>query len=526
MTETHSIGIIRRFISSFVLFALLTNLLAPSIAVAAECVKTGSVCVEGRQTRNINGVSVTKDCWRYTDSYTCSTVVNGQKSCAPLQAKSGCGQTFSNCLERDFNNVCVKFTRDYQCGTDLKLDFANSLPSGITELPSTHQILTSWDDSQCQAGVNNGIRSACSSSSTTCSSGAATKIINGVSVTQPCWEQTVSYNCLGSSQQTCNAATDSACTLSSSTCLNTVSGQCQVSEDKYKCQIKPGSTTPSDSCKDGDFAQVMTGMETAREYSRYYDPNTQTFFNGKASQCGIKLGGNLGGNCCRTAESADKWTDAALTAALTQGLAAAGASAYTFTIVVTESSAALASVASAMGTAGVGTSVASSTATAGVGGAIGANGSFVITVDPVTMGIAVAIYLVMQWLGCDPEEQKVAIKRKAGICHSVGSFCSKKVTGICVEKKEAQCCFVSKLARIINEGGRIQLNKSWGSATAPQCGGFTQDEIGKLDFSKLDLTEFYDDIKAKSIDSAERIQSTQESAAKKAQSGSNQGGSK
>ena len=49
------------------------------------------------------------------------------------------------------------------------------------------------------------------------------------------------------------------------------------------------------------------------------------------------------------------------------------------------------------------------------------------------------------------------------------------------------CNFNSKLARIINEQGRPQLNKGWGSASNPECKGFTPEEFQKLDFSKIDF---------------------------------------
>jgi conjugal transfer mating pair stabilization protein TraN len=38
---------------------------------AAECRKVNTVCAEPGGTRNIGGVDVTRDCWRYEDSYEC-----------------------------------------------------------------------------------------------------------------------------------------------------------------------------------------------------------------------------------------------------------------------------------------------------------------------------------------------------------------------------------------------------------------------------------------------------------------------
>nr|WP_255573934.1 conjugal transfer protein TraN [Erythrobacter sp. SCSIO 43205] len=48
-----------------------------------------------------------------------------------------------------------------------------------------------------------------------------------------------------------------------------------------------------------------------------------------------------------------------------------------------------------------------------------------------------------------------------GLCAYVGTYCSKKVLGVCVTKRKAYCCFESKLSRILQEQGRKQLPKPW-----------------------------------------------------------------
>ena len=68
---------------------------------------------------------------------------------------------------------------------------------------------------------------------------------------------------------------------------------------------------------------------------------------------------------------------------------------------------------------------------------------------------------------------------------------------------EAFCCFNSKLARIIQEQGRPQLKSfnpnPWGVPTDDgpadaDCRGFTSTEFQMLDFSKMDLSEYFGDI--------------------------------
>ncbi len=93
-------------------------------------------------------------------------------------------------------------------------------------------------------------------------------------------------------------------------------------------------------------------------------------------------------------------------------------------------------------------------------------------------------------------------------CEKVGTYCSNKVcVGVtingncqapgywqCLEKKTSYCCFDSLLGRILQQQGRTQLGKSWGSAEHPSCDGYTIDEFSKLDFSKMDLGEFVDSL--------------------------------
>lgn len=96
------------------------------------------------------------------------------------------------------------------------------------------------------------------------------------------------------------------------------------------------------------------------------------------------------------------------------------------------------------------------------------------------------------------ETQELAQKREQGLCHFNWKWASSKSLGITLEESESYCCFTSKLGRIINEQGRVQIGKSWGSVSNPDnpdCSGFTVSELQRLDFSKIDFSEFYVDIK-------------------------------
>ena len=113
------------------------------------------------------------------------------------------------------------------------------------------------------------------------------------------------------------------------------------------------------------------------------------------------------------------------------------------------------------------------------------------------------------WFGlgaCRASEQQLAHMRKEGMCHKVGEYCSTKFLGICLQKKSTYCCFNSKLGRIVQEQGRPQLGIDWGEPKSPNCRGFTPEEFQKLDFSKMDLSEFYQDVQEKAAQATQNIQ--------------------
>jgi len=112
--------------------------------------------------------------------------------------------------------------------------------------------------------------------------------------------------------------------------------------------------------------------------------------------------------------------------------------------------------------------------------------------------------LAIQYSGimsCSDDEKVTAMKRDARLCVEFGDYCSSCISVFgkcvaCLERTKSYCCFNSHLARIINEQGRAQVGKGWGSDTArnPDCSGFSVAQLQSLDFSRMDLSEFYAEI--------------------------------
>jgi hypothetical protein len=119
------------------------------------------------------------------------------------------------------------------------------------------------------------------------------------------------------------------------------------------------------------------------------------------------------------------------------------------------------------------------------------------------------IAIVMALVACDPNELKLQMRLGAGICHWVGSFCkTKDFIGDCLTRGQDYCCFNGKLPLIIQEQGRPQIGKSWGTPGAsPDCSGFTITELSQIDFSKIDFSAFIKTITPLSIPSAQGLNS-------------------
>lgn len=99
--------------------------------------------------------------------------------------------------------------------------------------------------------------------------------------------------------------------------------------------------------------------------------------------------------------------------------------------------------------------------------------------------------------GCNGEEKDLAKRQKKGLCVKLGTYCAEKALGVCIRKKTAHCCFPTKLARILHQQGRPQLGVGWGKPKHPQCRGFTVDELSRIDFDRLDLSELFTEMMAR-----------------------------
>ena len=106
--------------------------------------------------------------------------------------------------------------------------------------------------------------------------------------------------------------------------------------------------------------------------------------------------------------------------------------------------------------------------------------------------------LLVGLANCSAGERELAEERNAGNTHYLGKYCSRKTFfGICIRRSRAWCVFGSKLGRILQQQGRRQLGVGWGN-----CRGLTVAEIERIDFARLDLSEFTENLMDGSSDPA------------------------
>ncbi len=104
---------------------------------------------------------------------------------------------------------------------------------------------------------------------------------------------------------------------------------------------------------------------------------------------------------------------------------------------------------------------------------------------------------------CKSNERALNDARDNGQTHSIGTQCIRNVPLFgCVQEENVYCSFGGKLGRIIHEQGRPQLKTfdpsgAWGSTAEPNCTGFSPEDFQMIDFSLIDLSEFFGDITTK-----------------------------
>jgi conjugal transfer mating pair stabilization protein TraN len=375
----------------------------------------------------------------------------------------------------------------------------------------------------------------CSNKVRMCIEGPETRMISGWPVTRSCWKYESKYDCISQNYvDECGPLVDQGCAQIGSVCVDNVDGnpsKCSLYEQTYQCKVADGVSKNITDCgaqtycvdgtcfdagytPDGDFAMAMTGMEVLRQAGNYLDPNTLTLFNGKASDCRIKLGIF---NCCKNNTQGSDQTNGDMMTSMgaslvksfgTESVKYLGSTAVYDSLFQSDAPNFLVNgLESLLGGSGsssafspslsyFGLTVGYGAPAAGTTVLVGESGTFFIAFDPVSFAIAIVIYVIVELMSCEQDEQVLAMKRGQNLCAHVGTYCSTKVLGACAVSKQSYCCYNSRIARLIATAGHAQLGKSWGDPKTPDCGGLTAAELQMIDFSLIDFSEVVADVKA------------------------------
>lgn len=497
--------------------------------------------------RSQDGLLLFQECWAWSNTYSCIAPDESQ-SCEML-IDSGCKDTAPvQCLATGWNGSCLNSVRTIQCADSLA-----STPSNISLYDTIFSVVSDNTESNCD-GIANNLN--CSSKEDVCVEGLETRVVapdgvtreatptevtsrissDGAVVTKDCWKTEHKYTCAGTGtySQCGDFESNPDCKYIESKCIdNLPDGTCALLENTYECKTEPDSTRTEIDCgtqkfclngscfdtsysPDQDFALAIGMKEALREAGSY------SIFRGEATSCENKLWGL--GNCCKSKGGGQAGKNSNIVGKM--GLAGAtyagervveigssymydalfefsASSTYSFLgdAVAGSVEQGLFSAATPSATLslyGVSWSSSAGLANQGLMGANqllgGSSTSGYLYFNPYAMVAAVVFQVIMNYLECDEDEQKLSMKRGQNLCHRVGSWCSRKILGSCEKKKEGWCCFPSVLGRIVNEQGRMQIGKGWGSPKNPDCSGFTEVELQMLRFDQMDLSQFLSSI--------------------------------
>ena len=368
--------------------------------------------------------------WEYTCDEGFDRDVNpGSRQCAAMQGQldagscheigrvrigQGCLQWYDNRRTRYCSEPGDPVYRlTYSCPAEIPV-------TGGRERNTIIVVSETVDETQCQATIGGA---TCSLQNEVCTAPNETRIINGLSVTRPCWEWSRTYQCQGLLPANDCAALEARpeCSFSHDECLSydPDGTTCNVHDRWFQCTTPDTGAPPPPAyvcagdlyCIDGEctsvtreasteFKDAMVAMNVMSELRDEFDPNQLKIFSGENLKC-TKMVFGLS-NCC-----------------------------------------------------------------SGKG-----------------------VPLLTPWL-CNSQDRDVDKKDDAGLCHYVGTYCSDKILGVCVTRKQSYCCYGSKLVRILNEQGKAQLGMQWGKPKEPDCEGFLIAQFQQLDLSRMDFREVY-----------------------------------
>jgi len=221
----------------------------------SQCRYDSQAISEGAATRTIDGLAVSRDSWRLTNSYTCFAPTSVDTCTGTV---TGCTESSRTCAGNDRNGNCSIWNINYSCPADdgsgncSKKDLTylcgNAVSGAGAALSTPKRVVSeSWSNA-CDALAGN---SACSMSSEAGANGG-TRTIDGLSVTRDPWTINRSYTCWTSKAVDACAGKVTGCTQTNKVCAgNDRNGTCSQWTYTYSCPADGATGTCS--AKTGSF---------------------------------------------------------------------------------------------------------------------------------------------------------------------------------------------------------------------------------------------------------------------------------
>ena len=204
----------------------------------------------------------------------------------------------------------LQVTVELQVGRQLPAKAAAQLTLHLVS-KSPPIITEEWRDS-CQLIHERITTEHCKLQNTeTCSSTTTTRMINGISVTRPCWQTTTHYQC-APSLNTCAPLREKGCEQINSVCSSSKDNHCLTHQQTFRCPVQQctadigvvcngetfcfaGDCTKPTRQADPDFQSSASQLAAMNDAAKQFD--TAVIFKGRSNSCSNDALGFS--NCCR-----------------------------------------------------------------------------------------------------------------------------------------------------------------------------------------------------------------------------------
>lgn len=434
-------------------FLLLWILVAMSaLASAAECRKTGTICVDTSPTKAISGVSFSLadvgGCWRWRDTYQCvGSHGSTTGTCDSFEARN-CQYVSDSCTQfypAPFDEICERRAFTYSC------------PSGSPQTVTTNDCATRLGCTTNADGTQNCIDAGHPNDSDFGRAMVAMEVGREAGVYRK------GLNVFSGISKTCRSKNMGF----STDCCDTSGGA------RSNASVMTGSAFSGLTGVAGDVLSYGWKNATDVCYDLMFQSDAPWMVEkavaawGQQGALGWQPNANftteigMGGMVLSYGESA-----AGIAGSISQGLEFLTGSPLSADLLGAISPTEL--VSNMFGVEGLS-----------------------LSFDPVSFGFTMALTVYQSLTACDEEEMKLGMMRGANLCVSGGEECDDGgLFGLFKSCTQYYCCYNSKLARIINEQGLPQLGRQPGR----DCQGFTDTDIGRLDWDRINMSEFVNDM--------------------------------